>query len=219
MSVIDLLDKGGPIAWILFGYSVVALAIVIERSIFFARLGRLPGNFESQIIGALRRGDADRVLAGATGPEARLMRALVQASGEGVQDLGRVGSRVGSEELQRMERGFRTLGIMGNTATLLGLFGTVTGMIKAFMVIESAGGRVDAQALAGGIWEAMITTGVGLAVALPILILLHTLEGMADRRAHAMRTYASLVLENLPHVPELDEGPVSHHSKAVADAV
>ena len=219
MSVIDLLDKGGPVAWILFTYSVVALAIVIERGLYFARLGRLPGGFEIELISALRRGDANRMLAGATGPEARLMRALVQASSEGVQDLGRVATRVGSEELQRMERGFRTLGILGNTATLLGLFGTVTGMIKAFMVIESAGGRVDAQALAGGIWEAMITTGVGLAVALPILLLLHTLEGMADRRAHAMRTYASLVLENLPHAPELDEGPAAHHPKAVADAV
>lgn len=219
MSLIDLLDKGGPIAWILFGYSVVALAIVIERGIFFARLGRLPGGFETQIIGALRRGDANRVLAGAAGPEARLMRALVQASSEGVQDLGRVGSRVGSDELQRMERGFRTLGIMGNTATLFGLFGTITGMIKAFMVIESAGGRVDALALAGGIWEAMITTGVGLGVALPILLVLHTLEGIADRRAHAMRTYASLVLENLPHAPVMNEGLATHHRETVADAV
>ncbi|NIP95493.1 MAG: MotA/TolQ/ExbB proton channel family protein, partial [Akkermansiaceae bacterium] len=54
---------------------------------------------------------------------------------------------------------------------------------KAFMVIEQAGGRVDAQALAGGIWEAMLTTGVGLIVAIPVLLLLHMLEGMADRRA------------------------------------
>ncbi|MFA5530924.1 MAG: MotA/TolQ/ExbB proton channel family protein [Thiohalomonadaceae bacterium] len=219
MSLIDILHKGGPVAWILFGYSVVALAIVLERIFHFARLGRLPSGFDGELVGALRSGDAHRVLAGAAGPEARLMRALVQAGSEGVQDLARVATRVGSEELQRMERGFRTLGIMGNTATLLGLFGTVTGMIKAFMVIESAGGRVDAQALAGGIWEAMITTGVGLAVALPILLLLHMLESMADRRAHAMRTYASLVLENLPHATDMDEGPVTHHREAVADAI
>lgn len=219
MSVIEILDKGGPIAWILFGYSVVALAIVFERLFHFVRLGRLPAGFEHELIDALRRGDAHRVLAGTSGPEARLMRALVQASSEGVQDLTRVATRVGSDELQQMERGFRTLGILGNTATLLGLFGTVTGMIKAFMVIESAGGRVDAQALAGGIWEAMITTGVGLAVAIPTLLLLHMLESLADRRAHAMRTYASLVLETLPHGVNLDEGPVTHHREAIADAV
>ena len=70
-----------------------------------------------------------------------------------------------AEELKRMESGLRSLGLLGNTAPLLGLLGTILGMIKAFMVIEEAGGRVDAQALAGGIWEAMITTGVGLGVA------------------------------------------------------
>jgi biopolymer transport protein ExbB len=118
-----------------------------------------------------------------------------------------------------MERGFRTLGILGNTATLFGLFGTITGMIKAFMVIESAGGRVDAQALAGGIWEAMITTGVGLAVALPLLLLLHVLEGVADRRAAAMRSYASIVLEYLPHGSDAAVGPASYHREAYADAV
>ena len=69
--------------------------------------------------------------------------------------------------------------------------GTITGMIKAFMVIEQAGGKVDAQALAGGIWEAMVTTGMGLAVALPILFLLHWLEGLAARRTNTMHQYRS----------------------------
>ena len=82
-----------------------------------------------------------------------------------------------------------------NTAPLLGLLGTITGMIKAFMVIEQAGGKVDAQALAGGIWEAMITTGVGLAVAIPLLILLHFLEGAVERRAQNMNRCIALLLE------------------------
>lgn len=94
-----------------------------------------------------------------------------------------------------MEFGLRTLGILGNTAPLLGLLGTITGMIKAFMVIEQAGGKVDAQALAGGIWEAMITTGVGLAVAIPLLILLHFLEGGVERRAQRLNQCLSLLLE------------------------
>lgn len=97
-----------------------------------------------------------------------------------------------------MERGLRTLGILGNTAPLLGLLGTITGLIKAFMVIEQAGGKVDSQALAGGIWEAMITTGFGLAVAIPILILLHLLEGIVERRANNMSHCMSLVIEQHP---------------------
>lgn len=119
-----------------------------------------------------------------------------------------------------MERGFRTLAVLGNTAPLLGLFGTITGMIKAFIVIEQAGGRVDAQALAGGIWEAMITTGVGLAVSIPILLLLHFLEGIADRRAQSMRSYASLLVEQLPHRSFVEEAAeATHHREDVVHAV
>lgn len=118
-----------------------------------------------------------------------------------------------------MERGFRTLGVLGHTAPLLGLFGTITGMIKAFMVIEQAGGRVDAQALAGGIWEAMLTTGVGLAVALPILLMLHVLEGMADRRAQAMRSCASVVLEQIQGCGVVDSAEPVHHREGVVHAV
>lgn len=87
------------------------------------------------------------------------------------------------------------------------------------MVIEQAGGRVDAQALAGGIWEAMLTTGVGLVVAIPVLLLLHVLEGMADRRAQNMRSGASLLLEQLPHVSDGEQSEVTHHREGVLHAV
>jgi len=95
------------------------------------------------------------------------------------------------------------------------------GMIKAFMVIEQAGGQVDAQALAGGIWEAMLTTGVGLAVAIPVLLLLHLLESAADKRAHSMRNYASLILEHLPHIEYSDKEPAEavHHRDGVVHAI
>jgi biopolymer transport protein ExbB len=122
-----------------------------------------------------------------------------------------------------MEKGFRTLAFLGNTAPLLGLLGTIIGMIKAFMVIEQAGGQVDAQALAGGIWEAMLTTGVGLAVAIPILLLLHLLESTADKRAHNLRNYASLVLEYLPNQQKNDhsnnETDATHHRNGVVHAI
>jgi len=118
-----------------------------------------------------------------------------------------------------MERGFRTLGLLGDTAPLLGLFGTITGMIKAFMVIDQAGGRVDAQALAGGIWEAMVTTGVGLAVALPILFLLHWLEGQAAQRTHSMQHIASLIIEATPHQMETTSIDSVHHRQEASYGV
>ncbi len=219
MTMEDIFAKGGPVVWILFGYSIVAVTLLVERLVNFLLLGQLPRHLETALTQALRDNSALLLLESVRGPEAAIVRGMLEASAAGVRDLGRVAVRIGSQELQRMERGFRTLGVLGNTAPLLGLFGTITGMIKAFMVIEQAGGKVDAQALAGGIWEAMITTGVGLAVAIPILLLLHVLEGMADRRAQAMRSFASLVLEQLPHSSELETEPPVHHREGVVHAV
>ena len=199
MNLFDVLDKGGPVVWILLCYSIIALAIVLERYLHFLRMGRLPPQFSFQLHEALNKNNLTALVKGLRGPEAAVINGLHFAYQQGVQDLVRTATRIGSQELQRMERGFRTLGLLGDTAPLLGLFGTITGMIKAFMVIDQAGGKVDAQALAGGIWEAMVTTGVGLAVALPILFLLHWLESQAARRSHTMQHYASLVIENLPH--------------------
>ena len=202
MSMFEILDKGGPVVWILLCYSVIALSIVLERYLHFFRMGSLPQGFILQLQEALSKNKLSSLIAELRGPEVAVISGLHQAHQQGVQDLVRTATRIGSQELQRMERGFRTLGLLGDTAPLLGLFGTITGMIKAFMVIEQAGGKVDAQALAGGIWEAMVTTGVGLAVALPILFLLHWLESLAARRTNTMHQYASLVIENLPHQNE-----------------
>lgn len=219
MVLADIFDKGGIVVWILLGYSILALAIVLERLLHFLFMGRFPADFESHLPGKLAQGKLSDSLAGLKGPECSILEGTLAAASAGVKDLVRVAQRIGSTELQKMERGFRTLGILGNTAPLLGLLGTILGMIKAFMVIEQAGGKVDAQALAGGIWEAMLTTGVGLVVAIPILLVLHMLEGMADRRAQNMRNCASLLLEQLPHNDVNDEDEATHHREGSIHAV
>ena len=200
MTLEELFIKGGPVVWILTGYSALAVMIVIERYIHFLRMGRVSNDVE-----------------GARGPEGSVIREIEQAARDGVKDLARVANRVIADELKRMDWGLRTLGVLGNTAPLLGLFGTITGMIKAFMVIEQAGGKVDAQALAGGIWEAMITTGVGLAVAIPILILLHILEGKVESRLHAMHRCAGLLLERYHDKGHLDDEPEGPHYENLSD--
>lgn len=219
MMLADIFDKGGAVVWVLLGYSILALAILIERLVQFFLMGRLPAEFEQRLSEVLARGELGEWLIRLKGPEVLILKGTLDAASAGVKDLTRVAQRIGSQELQRMERGFRTLGILGNTAPLLGLLGTIIGMIKAFMIIEQAGGRVDAQALAGGIWEAMLTTGVGLAVAIPVLLALHMLEGMADRRAQSMRTCASLLLEQLPHSDGTGEEQASHHREGSVHAV
>lgn len=207
MNIPEIFTKGGPVVWVLLAYSIIALAIVLERYLHFFLIGKLPRSFSNDLQNAANSDEVHALVTGLSGPEISILKGLLDAHKRGVLDLVRVASRIGSWELQRMQRGFRTLNLLGDTAPLLGLFGTITGMIKAFMVIDEMGGKVDAQMLAGGIWEAMLTTGVGLAVALPILFLLHWLEGRAARHAHAMQHYASMLIEILPHkdVPAIVE--------------
>lgn len=220
MIVADIFEKGGPIVWVLLAYSLIALALVLERAMHFMLMRRLPCDFERGLKAALSENKVESYLGSLKGPDARIMQAIHQAHVEGIGDLDSVASRYGSEELQKMERGFRTLSILGHTAPLLGLLGTVIGMIKAFMVIELAGGQVDSQALAGGIWEAMLTTGVGLTVAIPILLLLHILESAADKRAHGMRRSAMMLLERLSSERKSSEqSRAIHHRKGVIHAV
>jgi len=209
MDVTMLINKGGPVMWVLLGYSIVAVAIAVERLIYFYLLPKAGREMES-----LHDSRGKRMA-----PEVAIVMGVKQAAVEGVKDLARVASRIGSEQMTRMEAGLRTLAWLGNTAPLLGLFGTITGMIKAFMVIEQAGGKVDAQMLAGGIWEAMVTTGAGLAVAIPVLLLLHLLEGMVDKRAKSMQRVASIALEQLPHLSESSVGDQVKHRDSLAHAI
>ncbi|MES9941535.1 MAG: MotA/TolQ/ExbB proton channel family protein [Candidatus Thiodiazotropha sp. 6PLUC1] len=219
MNFAELITRGGPVIWILAAYSSIGLAIVLERHLLFARLRKLPKTWLPELSQLLDQKDYQQQVSELKGPEARVIRTMVKAHAEGVKDLQGVGSRVRNEEIQRMEFGLRTLSILGNTAPLLGLLGTITGMIKAFMVIENAGGKVDAQALAGGIWEAMITTGVGLAVAIPLLLMLHFLEGSVERRALSMNRCISLLLERRSQPAAREESDQTHHWENITDGV
>jgi biopolymer transport protein ExbB len=83
-------------------------------------------------------------------------------------------------EVRELSRYLQVLATIGSIAPLLGLLGTVIGMIKAFMVIQQMGGKVNAAVLAGGIWEAMLTTALGLAVALPTMVAYSYLVSRVD---------------------------------------
>ena len=85
------------------------------------------------------------------------------------------------EEVRDLSRYLQVLATIGNIAPILGLLGTVIGMIKAFMVIQEMGGKVNASVLAGGIWEAMLTTALGLSVALPTMVAHSYLTSQVDR--------------------------------------
>ena len=171
--MIEFLAKGGVLVVPILLCSVLALAIFLERFIRFSML-RIRGNgLVEEMTRHLKNGEDNLAYELAADSDTHMGRILTQAME--VKDQGRdtietVLAHATDEEVRALSRYLQALATIGSIAPLLGLLGTVMGMIKAFMVIQQMGGKVNAAVLAGGIWEAMLTTALGLAVALPTMV-------------------------------------------------
>jgi biopolymer transport protein ExbB len=180
----DLFAKGGVLVVPIVFCSVLALAIFVERFIRFAILRKRGLHVDERVARNLVENDAQSALRAATDSRSPMGRILAQAMdvmGQDRETLETVLVHAIEEEVRELSRYLQTLATIANIAPLLGLLGTVIGMIKAFMVIQEMGGKVNAAVLAGGIWEAMLTTAIGLAVALPTMVAHSYLTGQVDR--------------------------------------
>lgn len=199
-QILSLLEKGGPVVAILLLLSVISLAAALFKGWSFLRLGfgrhdvahralkLWQSNQEAEAIGLLstQRGPVARVLVHA-------MRGMLYHPEKGDlirEDINRVASR----EIARARFGIRIMETVGQVAPLLGLFGTVLGMIDAFQALQSAGATVDPAVLAGGIWVALLTTAMGLAIAIPSSLLATWFDSMVDREVLAIEDMATSVL-------------------------
>ena len=180
----DFLAKGGVLVGPILLCSVIALALFLERLIRFSRITIGGTALVSQVSEHLRHGNAETAIATASRDDSPMGRILVQAMevGDGNREtLETVLIHATEAETRELSRYLQALATIGNITPLLGLLGTVLGMIKAFMVIQEMGGKVNAAVLAGGIWEAMLTTALGLAVALPTMVAHSYLTARVDR--------------------------------------
>jgi biopolymer transport protein ExbB len=171
--MIAFLAKGGVLVVPILLCSVLALAIFAERLIRFARLKSRGSGLTERVVALINRGDDQGAYDTAVSSRSPMGQVLAQAIGVRDQDrdvLESVILHATDTEVRKLSSYTQALATIGNIAPLLGLLGTVIGMIKAFMVIQQMGGKVNAAVLAGGIWEAMLTTALGLAVALPTMV-------------------------------------------------
>lgn len=171
--MIEFMSKGGILMGPILLCSVLALAIFVERVIRFARMKKRGAGLAERIAALIREGKTTEAVSSAAQSGSPMGRILEKAIA--VKDLDRemietVIVSATDEEVRDLSTYIQALATIGNIAPLLGLLGTVLGMIKAFMVIQQMGGKVNAAVLAGGIWEAMLTTAFGLAVALPTTV-------------------------------------------------
>jgi biopolymer transport protein ExbB len=180
----DFLAKGGVLVIPILLCSVIALAIFIERMIRFAKIDSGGTGLAETIAGLLKQGNKEEALRTARVSQSPMGRVLTQAIDVKDQDretLETVISHAMDDEVRGLSSYVQALATIGNIAPLLGLLGTVLGMIKAFMVIQEMGGKVNAAVLAGGIWEALLTTAIGLAVALPTMVAHSYIVSRIDR--------------------------------------
>ncbi|WP_416900334.1 MAG: MotA/TolQ/ExbB proton channel family protein [Minwuia sp.] len=209
-TALELMQTGGPVVALLAAMSVLALAIVLTKLIQLRGL-RLSEHQrtrralqlwrDGRPVEALNLIDSDR------GPLARIVTGAMRGLRQGLPEahVREEAMRLGGDALDDLRSWFRPLEVIATLAPLLGLFGTVLGMIEAFRQLEAAGNQVNPAILSGGIWEALLTTAAGLAVAIPTVAALNWLERRTERFAHDTDSAVSRLFTcDLPmqHEPE-----------------
>ncbi len=199
-SAFELLAKGGPVMMVLLAVSGLAVLIIVAKLLQFARLGLGDLRFVDPAMTALDGSEpkaALALLAKRRHPVARVMESAIATGTDfrlGPEDRDAEISRVGSAQVRDLESHLRGLEVIANLSPLLGLLGTVMGMIGAFAELEDAGSKVDPALLAGGIWEALLTTAFGLVIAIPALAAYYVLEGRVESMRAAMKDAVTRVL-------------------------
>lgn len=181
-TAIDFLELGGPVVALLVVLSVLSFAIILLKfwQFWTLRVGRHGLVRKAmQLWSVNNRSKAHQSLIGHRGVLPALVARtmyLLDQRGENRADAEEVLTAQALQSIHRLQSGFRALDSIAQIAPLLGLFGTVLGMIEAFQKLQGAGSSVDPSLLAGGIWVALLTTAVGLAVAMPTSLCLTYFE-------------------------------------------
>ncbi|MEM9247615.1 MAG: MotA/TolQ/ExbB proton channel family protein [Pseudomonadota bacterium] len=169
MPPLSEMGSAGPVLLVLAALSLLSLAVIAAR--LLALTGIAKGGAERDEAFAAYEGGEAASIAGEA-PADRVARRALEMLGAGAGDaaLDAELTGLGNTEAAAMGKGLRLLELVGLIAPLLGLLGTVLGMIQSFRSLELAAGSANASILAGGIWQALLTTAAGLVVAIPALI-------------------------------------------------
>ncbi len=194
----DLVEAGGPIIVILALLSIVSLAIIVVKLLQFAAARAGDHRFIEKAGSMIEKGRTDDALdfvARRRGVVARVMETALRGKSLGAADaqVREEVQRIAQIKLDGLERGLPLLSLIATISPLLGLLGTVLGMIEAFQQLENAGDRVDPAILSGGIWEALLTTAAGLSVAIPAAAFFTWLQRTVDVAGQHMENAATRV--------------------------
>ncbi len=174
--MLDVVFKGGWLMLPIFICSVFSLAIILERLLYFWDVGRFISGYFSKItenVRKLRIKEAIEICDRKKTPITNVLKVILLHYDQPKDLIREEAEEISLYEVPNLEKNLRGLATIAHISPLLGLLGTVTGMVKCFYAIQektAAIGSINPADLAGGIWEALITTAAGLIVAIPAFI-------------------------------------------------
>lgn len=197
--MLELFQKGGAMMYPILVCSVIALAIFLDRIWTYHSVKRTTGPLFNKVSALIDAGDNDQALSLCReqgSPMGRILQVPLKNRGASRSHIKTLVEEVGRRETAQLERYLGLLGTIATISPLLGLLGTVFGMIRAFTVIASEGVGTPAT-LGGGISEALLTTAAGLSVAVPTILLHKYLSSRVDRSILEMEEYSMQIVDKV----------------------
>jgi biopolymer transport protein ExbB len=204
MNLWELTLKGGPVMIPIFILSFIAVYVFGDRYFAIRRASKIDPNLMNQIKQNIREGKIDSALAicrATNNPLPRMIEKGITRIGRPLQDVNVAIENVGNLEIAKLEKSLPWLASAAGGAPMLGFLGTVTGMVRAFYDMSTAGNNIDIQLLSSGIYEAMITTVAGLIVGIGAYfaynILVTRIEGLIFKMEISTTEFMDLLNEPL----------------------
>ncbi len=221
-SIWDFLVKGGPMIIPIALCSLAALTVIVERSIVLRKARVVPSGFIDGVRAALVGGvqSALEYCTANPSPIAEVFRAGLKRFAETPERREKAIEEAGAREVFTLRKNLRLLSVIAAIAPVLGLLGTMFGMIKAFQTVALSGDALGkTELLAKGIYEALITTAAGLLLAIPALICYHWLSSRIDRLVFEMDRITVDFFEYAPTAsqPTKPATPATNHTPPVTD--
>ncbi|NWF49528.1 MAG: MotA/TolQ/ExbB proton channel family protein [Ignavibacteriaceae bacterium] len=198
MNLFDIFLKGGFIMWLILLCSVIGLAVIIERFLVIRKAKINVPAFMVKMRSLIKNKDIEGAMSvcmAEKSPVANIIRKGLKKYKLGHERVKEAIENAGSQEIVKLEKGLPILASIAGVAPMLGFLGTVTGMISAFMTIEDLAGSVNPSDLAGGIWEALLTTAFGLIVGIPALAIYNYFLNSVKALVTDMETVANDVVD------------------------
>jgi biopolymer transport protein ExbB len=187
--MIDYIQKGGLLMWPILICSIISVAVFAERLFYFHRATIHVREFLQGLSNLIQRRNFAEALhecAGTPGPVARVIHAAIIRHDAPRAELREIVQEAGQLEVPKLERFLGILATLAYLTPLLGLLGTVTGMIDAFGTLNANGGYATVTELSGGIYKSLLTTAAGLVIATPTFVAYSYLSSRVNAMMHEM---------------------------------